>query len=198
MISYSEAKNAGGKHYFTGAPCVRGHTAPRFVSTRACVECLSAKKAAYRATPGGKAATAAYDAAYRRKHLELLRDKRLAAYSDRREVLVERSRTWKHANRGRVAAYGSAYKKARPAENAARAARYKAAKAQATPPWADYAAIAAVYEEAAFLTDLTGERYEVDHYYPLAGKTCCGLHVHQNLRAIPERDNRRKYNKVPS
>lgn len=35
----SEARCAGSKTYSTGIPCKRGHICPRFLSTRACIEC---------------------------------------------------------------------------------------------------------------------------------------------------------------
>lgn len=38
-ISRQEAKNKGLKHYFTGAPCPRGHYAPRFTSVGTCTTC---------------------------------------------------------------------------------------------------------------------------------------------------------------
>jgi hypothetical protein len=36
------AQLVGAKRYFTGKPCVRGHVADRFVSTKACTECAAA------------------------------------------------------------------------------------------------------------------------------------------------------------
>lgn len=56
---------------------------------------------------------------------------------------------------------------------------------QATPQWADMAAIQAVYREAATISESTGIKHHVDHVIPIQGKTVCGLHVHYNLRVIP-------------
>ena len=64
----------------------------------------------------------------------------------------------------------------------------------ATPPWADMAAIRAVYDEAARLTEETGILHEVDHWVPLRHPNVCGLHVDWNLRAIPKRCNMQKSN----
>jgi hypothetical protein len=38
-IALAEAKAAGLKYYRTGKTCARGHVAPRWVSSRECVEC---------------------------------------------------------------------------------------------------------------------------------------------------------------
>lgn len=40
-------------------------------------------------------------------------------------------------------------------------------------------------------------RPNVDHYYPLQGIVCCGLHVHHNLRVIPASQNCSKSNEHP-
>jgi hypothetical protein len=39
LLSYQAAKSTNAKHYFTGKPCARGHTAKRYTSTRSCFEC---------------------------------------------------------------------------------------------------------------------------------------------------------------
>jgi hypothetical protein len=78
----------------------------------------------------------------------------------------------------------------------ARVAKRKAAKLQATPAWADMQKIERFYLEARRLTEETGVLHEVDHIYPLQGKTVCGLHVHTNLRVVTRADNRAKGAKI--
>lgn len=65
---------------------------------------------------------------------------------------------------------------------------------QATPKWANRAAIRAVYTRCAEVTLNTGIRHEVDHIVPLRGRRVSGLHVHWNLQVIPAEDNRLKSN----
>lgn len=67
---------------------------------------------------------------------------------------------------------------------------------RATPCWADEREITRIYMEAHRLTQETGTPYVVDHFYPLAGKTVSGLHVHFNLRVITHRENSVKAAKV--
>lgn len=87
---------------------------------------------------------------------------------------------WAKANRGK--------------RNASSAA-YKAAKLRATPPWADTAAIALIYESAARLQREKGERMHVDHIIPLQHPLICGLHCEANLQILPGSVNESKRNK---
>lgn len=64
----------------------------------------------------------------------------------------------------------------------------------ATPPWADFVAIRAVYEAAAQLTWDTKIFHDVDHIVPLNHPRVCGLHVHYNLRPMPKGPNNAKSN----
>lgn len=80
------------------------------------------------------------------------------------------------------------------AKDKARSAERKAAIAKRTPSWADKKAIERIYMEASKLTRETGIRHDVDHIIPLRGKLVSGLHVENNLRAIPWNENRAKSN----
>ena len=54
LLSYEEAKALGHKHYFSGAPCKRGHLTKRFTSSRQCYECQSIRSVAYSKSEKGK------------------------------------------------------------------------------------------------------------------------------------------------
>lgn len=78
-----------------------------------------------------------------------------------------------------------------------RAARRKAALLLRTPAWADMNAIRDIYDRCERMCRDAGpgRTYHVDHVIPLQGETVSGLHVHENLRIIPARDNRSKHNR---
>jgi hypothetical protein len=70
----------------------------------------------------------------------------------------------------------------------------------ATPKWVgaeEKKAIRQLYLEAQRLTKLTGERYVVDHIYPLISEEVCGLHALRNLRIMTQAENLIKSNKMP-
>lgn len=97
----------------------------------------------------------------------------------------------KAAVRARELALGDALKPV----NAAKAMRRLCRKRQATPAWADHAAIEAIYREAARLAAETGIAHHVDHIVPLQSKLVCGLHVESNLRPVPRTENQSKSNR---
>jgi hypothetical protein len=83
-------------------------------------------------------------------------------------------------------------------ENLGVAERRRAAKLSlAAPKWRDLEKIREIYDEARRLTEETGIAHHVDHYYPLQGLLCSGLHVHHNLRVLPASENCSKSNAQP-
>lgn len=66
---------------------------------------------------------------------------------------------------------------------------------RARPAWANENRIKEIYESAARLEELTGQKYHVDHIVPLKGKTVSGLHNEFNLQIIPWRNNLSKGNR---
>lgn len=104
---------------------------------------------------------------------------------------------WILAHPDRRRAIARAYVNTHPAKLNANTAKRRALKLQATPSWANHAAIRAVYAEAARLTRETGTTHHVDHYYPLVSPIVCGLHVEQNLQILTKVQNHRKSNHHP-
>ncbi|WP_348697588.1 hypothetical protein [Duganella fentianensis] len=69
------------------------------------------------------------------------------------------------------------------------------AESRATPSWADFDAMNAIYQEARRLTLQDGIQRNVDHVIPLRSPIVCGLHVENNLRIIEKSENEKKRNK---
>lgn len=97
VIGREEAKALGLKHYFSGKPCLKGHIAKRFVSTRSCVSCQHAAIKRWRKenTEESQQLNRSYYEANREKHLE--RNKR--RYEENRDKYLDRCREWYSANR---------------------------------------------------------------------------------------------------
>ena len=71
-------------------------------------------------------------------------------------------------------------------------------KKHATPTWLteeQKAKTRDIYSRSKNKTIETGIKHNVDHIVPLNGKNMCGLHVPDNLRVIPAKENFKKTNK---
>ena len=123
-----------------------------------------------------------YATAYRKRHPERAKARGLRRRSSEKSRGIDRiSRVkWAQANLDKLAA---------------NAARRRADKLRATPPWADLAAIERIYAEARQLTNVTGKQHHVDHIYPLKSKWLCGLHVAANLQILEGLENLSKGNR---
>lgn len=82
----------------------------------------------------------------------------------------------------------------RAVKNASGADR-RARKEKKTPRWANMGEIRNIYRMASQISKASGIPHHVDHIIPLGGGSVSGLHVHNNLRIIPGKQNIRKSNK---
>lgn len=182
-----EAKKTGSKYYFTGLPCKHGHIAPR-KTKGACTDCLKVEWAKgnieradyFREYNQSDAGTTAKQAYYAR---------------NRDAVLARASGRTPEAKR----AYRRKHKEANPEMYKALVSLRRRRFRDATPLWitpAQKASIRKLYEQAAELSKITGERYVVDHIVPLRSHEVCGLHVPWNLRVITQEENLKKSNKL--
>ena len=166
----------------------------------------------------------AYNAAYYAANREKRRAEMAKNYQQNSEVYKARARRWERENAARKRAMRAQYRaanrdkikqigradwrkhnvKRRAAKRTYRAAHpelgahdvrlRQTRKQQATPAWADLAAMKAMYRRAAELSRRTGVKHHVDHDVPLKHPLVCGLHNEFNLRVIPAVENQSKGN----
>lgn len=202
--SRKEAIRVGARHYYTGKPCKRGHYSHRITSSSSCYEC---QREHY--IPKFKAANPTYvrdqSRRYRRgdpeKYRRQSREQSKRNPEARREAnrkwrqknlkkCLEDSRRWRQENTDRHDELIRKWREENPAIVAAYCAKYRAAKLERTPPWADLDLINKFYE-------CCPAGCHVDHIIPLRGDKVSGLHVPENLQWLPARENQKKCNKWP-
>ena len=151
------------------------------------------------------------DRAYYAAHKEEAATYNAERYAADKEGSAARNKKWRDEHPEEITAYNRRKREEKGEEvRARRRADYRKNKGRyvaqarareelikrATPPWADLKAIEQFYIQAERLTRETGIKHHVDHFYPLQGKTMCGLHVEANLRVVPAAINLRKSNRI--
>lgn len=183
--------------------------------SRACVECLNAKRReTFAKNPALRAVKRQTDRADWHKHKEkrLASSKKWAkenadkmreyahAYKQRnKDKLAERSKLYAEQNPEKRKVSTKVYRDANKAKGAEAVRRRQARLLQRTPSWLtadDVWFMSQAYELAALRTKVFGFAWHVDHVLPLKGKLVSGLHTPYNLQVIPALDNLRKSNKV--
>jgi hypothetical protein len=177
-----EAQATGAKFYFTGEPCVRGHIALR-KTKGSCLECVKEDWAVDNERRKEKPKTDAAKAAGKRY------------YEKNRPAVIARAaaRPAEEKRRNR-AEYKDRNVDVVRADTSVRKRRNR----EATPRWltpSERLQMRELYVQARKMTELTRERYVVDHIVPLRGEDVCGLHVPWNLRVITQEENLKKSNK---
>lgn len=133
-----------------------------------------------------------------REHCNKLFRLRYAALSpEKKAKLIKRTKEWGMKD-GRKKQYFKEWRQNNKDKKTHEASMRRAARIQRTPCWLtedDKLLIQRKYTLAQKKTESTGEKWVVDHIFPLRGKLVSGLHVPANLRVIKESTNLRKSNK---
>jgi hypothetical protein len=106
-------------------------------------------------------------------------------YERNKEITIKRAAEWAAQNRDKVNLIKTKNRLKRDART----------KDQ-TPSWANISVINFLYATRAWISKETGESWHVDHIVPLMNRKVSGLHVHNNLRIIPARENLNKSNRL--
>ena len=179
----TDAKQSGAKYYFTGKPCVRGHVALR-KTKGSCVECMKEDWVNDNEKRALKPKSEASRAAGRR-------------YYERNKEAVKARAAARPASE--VRQYKDLHKQKNPEYYKSLTSVRKRRHRNATPAWItkeQKLAMRQLYLQAQQMTQITGERYVVDHIIPLISDEVCGLHVPWNLRVITQEENLKKSNKI--
>lgn len=169
-----------------------------------CSECISARRFAW--MQGATRETQRDKAVIRREATrEEARVRERTRYQLEGDRIRARNNAWHHSNKEMRSLYNFIWRCENPERVAgynttpatrAKIAKRRAALLRAIPPWADFGAIRAVYEECVARVQSTGVPHHVDHVVPLQSPIVSGLHVHYNLEVVPAVDNLAKGNKL--
>ena len=140
----------------------------------ACKVCKNADKRVYRAT-----------------HKELIKKqvKERKALNPERFKEYQRRYYSKPEKKEQKKQYLKKYHKENKDKLNAKTSRYRAARDQRIPKWANLKAIESIYKGN------NSPGYHVDHIIPLRGEKVSGLHVEYNLQYLPGRENEAKNNR---
>lgn len=183
-----EAQALGATHYFTGEPCKHGHIAPR-KTKGACIECLKVEWQKSNVTRAG------YFQQYNKS--EAGKESKQRYYEANKDAVIDAAKTRpSHVKKVYQKAWKDKNKLWVRADTKSRRRKHR----QATPPWLtrrQKTEMRSMYQIAITMSKTTGERYVVDHIWPLRSDFVSGLHVPWNLRVVTQEENGLKSNKLP-
>jgi hypothetical protein len=169
IIGKLDAKQQGLKYYYTGKSCKHGHLSKRYVCNGHCYECHKGDADNRYQTKKDVYLKNSND--YYKSNKDKYRKQRQSYYQKNKETILKRNKKWKDSNKPK---------------RAHDRALYRANLKNATPKWANLKAIEEIYKNCP-------KGYHVDHDIPLGSKIICGLHVENNLKYLPAKENMSKH-----
>ena len=127
--------------------------------------------------------TRTWNKTHRDKNKERISKYRENYVANNIDKIKELQKNYRENNRGKTNAWS---------------ASRRCSRIQRTPKWLtkdDHWLIKEIYELAQLRTKMLGYEWHVDHIIPLRAKNVSGLHVPNNLRVIPAKENLSKHNK---
>jgi len=137
-----------------------------------------------------------YYRTYKAKNYNKIRERRLKNKDKYHKINLESCRKYRANNKEKRKEITRRYRQNNKGVVNNLTAKRRAAKLQATPPWAELDKIKVLYEKAKWLESVTGLKYHVDHVIPLRGEKVSGLHCWNNLQLLEEKENVKKSNKL--
>ena len=114
--------------------------------------------------------------------------KQAKVYRDKNKAKIHAyKKKWQECNKDKVSAHRRKWLENNRGVHLANKARYRAAKINATPIWADNEKIKDIYDNCP-------RGHHVDHIIPLRNQYVCGLHCEDNLQILTAEENIRKNN----
>jgi len=133
---------------------------------------------------------------YNKKNKAAIKAQRKAKYLREKEKRCAASKAWREAHKKQNRKTINAWHDKNPGAKREMNRRRKLKQKQATPAWADVAAMRLIYNEAAELSRQFDRKQHVDHIIPINSPDVCGLHCPQNLQVVSAAKNMAKHNKL--
>lgn len=116
IITRQAAIEQGLRHYYTGRPCKRGHSARRYVSTKSCVDCCKLHGQAFIAANPGKSTE--YSVRWQRKNPDRIKANEARRIRVRTDQARQREHAYRQLNVESIRAYRRTWRSARRATDA--------------------------------------------------------------------------------
>ncbi|MCK5601470.1 hypothetical protein KAR91_06370 [Candidatus Pacearchaeota archaeon] len=132
---------------------------------------------------------------YRQSNREVLKKRKKNYYEQNKEAIAKRTKLYRDKNKENIRLADKLYRENNKDKVYYNKAKYRASKLLRTVQWSDEWVVKQYYILSKKLSNIYNEKFVVDHTIPLQGKNVSGLHVHNNLQIITEKENLKKSNK---